>query len=351
MAKYLKILWIFSIVLCKPKEPIVIVVENSCEKYIKKRGLESAFKKIKERLKKTGFLVVEQPSKEKIRIETEIFAHRLYKKDSLKEILGGFKWTKIKNDTIFIKIGIQSINYNADSLVRKVFVLNGAPKPGLARRVTYRLTNYLGLSCLTPEKASKDTFFFTVIYHGKKEKNLAESIKRFLKKGILKQINGLKDIIIIVGKDMLAKKNTKYGILIKKSEFKLYLLKGYDTVKVYSVAIGKNPGDKKRIGDYRTPEGCFYVIKIENSKNWVHDFPDDTLGPIKGAYGPYFIRLYTGADATYSGKTWKGIGIHGTHDPSSIGKRATEGCIRLKNQDLLELINYIIPGMPVWIER
>ena len=49
---------------------------------------------------------------------------------------------------------------------------------------------------------------------------------------------------------------------------------------------------------------------------------------IKGAYGPWFIRLKT---------PWKGIGIHGTHDPDSIGKDITEGCIRLKNSDLLDL--------------
>jgi hypothetical protein len=30
----------------------------------------------------------------------------------------------------------------------------------------------------------------------------------------------------------------------------------------------------------------------------------------------------------------QGIGIHGTHDDNSIRTRATEGCIRLKNEDL-----------------
>ena len=67
----------------------------------------------------------------------------------------------------------------------------------------------------------------------------------------------------------------------------------------------------------------------------------DGLGMIEGAYGPYFIRLWTSPHT--------GIGIHGTHLPSSIGSRATEGCIRLSNDDLRELIRYIYVGMPVRI--
>ena len=49
-----------------------------------------------------------------------------------------------------------------------------------------------------------------------------------------------------------------------------------------------------------------------------------------GAYGPYFIRLHVPGQ--------KGIGIHGTHDNNSLGKRASEGCIRLNNKDLSELV-------------
>ena len=62
-----------------------------------------------------------------------------------------------------------------------------------------------------------------------------------------------------------------------------------------------------------------------------------------GAYGPWFIRLKTG---------WNGIGIHGTHDPGSIGTDVTEGCIRLQNKDVEELKKqYIKVGLPVVIEE
>ena len=106
------------------------------------------------------------------------------------------------------------------------------------------------------------------------------------------------------------------------------------------IACGKNRGQKQEEGDMRTPEGRFYIQEINDSHLWKHDFGDG-LGEIEGAYGGYFIRLFT--------PPHKGIGIHGTHLPSSIGERATEGCIRLKNEDLKELVRYIYVGMPVVI--
>lgn len=138
-------------------------------------------------------------------------------------------------------------------------------------------------------------------------------------------------------------------ILIRKREYKLYFYKGSELIKIYKIGIGKNSGDKKAVGDYRTPEGYFYIKNIYDSREWTHDFGDGK-GPIKGAYGPWYLDLYTGADRTKSGISWEGIGIHGTHDPSSIGKSISEGCIRLFNEDIMELKENVDIGTPVIIE-
>ena len=43
------------------------------------------------------------------------------------------------------------------------------------------------------------------------------------------------------------------------------------------------------------------------------------------------------------------LGIHGTNEPSSIGKAATHGCIRLGDADVV-LLHAIVPvGTPVYI--
>lgn len=116
-------------------------------------------------------------------------------------------------------------------------------------------------------------------------------------------------------------------LAISKEHFTLFVMDGNKVIESFGVAVGENKGQKLRAGDHRTPSGMFAIIQIQDSSRWTHDFSDGK-GQIKGAYGPWFMRLETG---------WKGIGIHGTHNPGSIGKNATEGCIRLRNEELQRL--------------
>ncbi len=133
----------------------------------------------------------------------------------------------------------------------------------------------------------------------------------------------------------------EYSIIIDKSDYTLYLLEKGKEIKSFPIAIGLNPGQKQKSGDMTTPTGDFSVEEIDDASYWKHDFGDGK-GEIPGAYGPYFISLITG---------WDGIGIHGTHDPSSIGHRVSEGCIRLNNSDLRILKNYVKPGTKVRIQE
>mgnify|MGYP001008253382 FL=1 len=137
------------------------------------------------------------------------------------------------------------------------------------------------------------------------------------------------------------------SILIKKSEFRLYLLADGDVVNSWPIALGKNAGQKRVSGDMKTPNGSFPIDEVLDSSYWTHDFHDGK-GEIEGAYGPYFISLDT---SDLSGGAWDGIGIHGTHDPASIGTCASEGCIRMHNSDLLALKKQISVGTRVTIEE
>ena len=129
-------------------------------------------------------------------------------------------------------------------------------------------------------------------------------------------------------------------IIISKQEMSLRVIdyRGIELLNM-PVAIGLNNGDKQKLGDMRTPEGVFAISQIQDASGWSHDFGDGK-GEIRGAYGQFFIRLSTG---------FQGIGIHGTHDDQSIGTRVTEGCIRLKNEDLEELVKNIKVGNVVII--
>lgn len=137
------------------------------------------------------------------------------------------------------------------------------------------------------------------------------------------------------------KDNSENTIIISKEKFELVVVNPQgDTLCRFPCAVGLNYGDKQRSGDMRTPEGEFEVVSIEDSEDWTHDF-NDGYGQREGAYGPWFIRLKVPGH--------RGIGIHGTCFPSSIGTRATEGCIRLRDSDLSLLIDYIDEGSKVII--
>ncbi len=147
----------------------------------------------------------------------------------------------------------------------------------------------------------------------------------------------------------IEKKNT--FIVVSKAELRLYVYGtvGGDTVLMakFPACLSRNKGQKQRKGDNKTPE-CkqskpFHIQAIRNSSAWTHNFHDGR-GNIK-AYGAWFLSLYT------PGHT--GIGIHGsTNNESSVPGRQSEGCIRLRDPDIIILKEqYAYLKMPVIIKN
>ncbi len=66
--------------------------------------------------------------------------------------------------------------------------------------------------------------------------------------------------------------------------------------------------------------------------------------PVFMAGGP---KNPLGARAIYIGGTI--YRIHGTNEPSSIGKAASSGCIRMLNEDVSELYQFVKPGATVTV--
>ena len=130
-------------------------------------------------------------------------------------------------------------------------------------------------------------------------------------------------------------------IVVDKQAFTLTLVdEAGAPIKQYGIACAVNYGPKKVRGDHKTPEGTFKITQLLYAKGLSHDF-NDGKGPIKDAYGPWFLRLDVPG--------YRDIGIHGTHLPESIGTRATEGCIRLTNEDIADLKSRVRLGMNVTI--
>ena len=147
-----------------------------------------------------------------------------------------------------------------------------------------------------------------------------------------------------------AKEAKPYFIVISKKDLNLRVYKAAkgDTtlVQQFDACLSKNKGNKQRKGDMRTPESPagkpFIITQIQDASTWRHDFKDGR-GNIK-AYGHWFLRLLTPGHS--------GIGIHGsTNNENSVPGRASEGCIRLRDTDIITLKEkYAYVGMPVIIK-
>lgn len=81
------------------------------------------------------------------------------------------------------------------------------------------------------------------------------------------------------------------------------------------------------------------------------------------AKNPYYIakNIPGGSPKNPLGSRWMGFnargtdgskyGIHGTNQPSSIGKYISQGCIRMKKNDVEYLFDRIPIGTKVWIVK
>ncbi|KUP06818.1 L,D-transpeptidase [Bacillus coahuilensis m2-6] len=127
--------------------------------------------------------------------------------------------------------------------------------------------------------------------------------------------------MIIIGQRILIPSipyspSNPFRILINRQDHTLTLYKDNTVYKTYPIAVGKIASE--------TPIGNYIIIN---------------KAPNPG--GPF-------------GAMWMSIskehyGIHGTNNPSSIGKNVSLGCIRMYNKDVVELATIISIGTEVVI--
>ena len=136
--------------------------------------------------------------------------------------------------------------------------------------------------------------------------------------------------------------NNKFDrfIIVDKGRMKVILYDKFGRQeKIYGMGCAKNFGTKHKKADSRTPEGFFSVSGTYNSTDWLFRDDNGKVSKKKGQFGPRFIRLMIPGTSQ--------IGIHGTCAPWSIGGRVSHGCIRITNENILELVDLVAVGMPV----
>lgn len=124
---------------------------------------------------------------------------------------------------------------------------------------------------------------------------------------------------------------TTSRIVIDLSRRKLMVYCRGELMHTFPVAVGR-PG-------LETPTGHFYITQKLRPPN------------SNGVYG--VLQLGTSAtQAKLSGWPDGGlVAIHGTNEPRLIGKAVSNGCIRMRNKDVLEVSRLVPSGSPVVIQR
>ncbi|MCH5585428.1 L,D-transpeptidase family protein [Shimazuella sp. AN120528] len=133
-----------------------------------------------------------------------------------------------------------------------------------------------------------------------------------------------------------------------KTPSKLYLYRNGKVIKVYPVATGANtakiPAGSKVFPASATPEGTFPIVMKTVNPQW-----KNVPGTINGKPNPNNPLGVRWHGLNVNGDGGRYYGIHGTNNPSSIGKHVSHGCIRMFNKDVVELFNIVPLGTPVWI--
>lgn len=122
-------------------------------------------------------------------------------------------------------------------------------------------------------------------------------------------------------------------IVVDKSERALYVYSGADVLKRMHVSLGLVPdGDKEQEGDFRTPEGVYYI----EAKNTTSD---------------YFLSLKISYPDAGDRERARRLGvdpggqimIHGLPNEPKYAERSyletdwTDGCIAVSNSDMIDL--------------
>ncbi len=124
----------------------------------------------------------------------------------------------------------------------------------------------------------------------------------------------------------------------------LYLVGEGGTATRYPIAVGregKGFRGSATVGDTRLWPGWTPTANMVRSEPEVYAaFARGVPGGLASPLGARALYLYRGGrDSHYR--------IHGTNDMESIGNAGSAGCIRLFNQDVIDLYNRVGPGTPV----
>jgi lipoprotein-anchoring transpeptidase ErfK/SrfK len=136
-------------------------------------------------------------------------------------------------------------------------------------------------------------------------------------------------------------------IVVKIDERRLYLVEAGGRALRYGIGVGRSEGANFRgsavIG---RKEKWPHWTPTENMKEAIplyRHFAGGMDGGPDNPLGPRALYLYRDGKDTF-------FRLHGTIEPDTIGQAVSSGCIRLFNQDIIDLYNRVPVGAHVMVE-
>jgi L,D-transpeptidase catalytic domain/Putative peptidoglycan binding domain len=125
-------------------------------------------------------------------------------------------------------------------------------------------------------------------------------------------------------------------LLLHIGENKLYFYENGKITHNYTVATG--------MPQYPTPTGVYEVVEKRYMPTWVNPAPDGW-----GASMPAMIPPGPSNPLGLRAINWSASGIrfHGTTATYSLGHNASHGCVRLSNDDVIQLYDLVEVGTPI----
>jgi len=136
-------------------------------------------------------------------------------------------------------------------------------------------------------------------------------------------------------------------IVVVKKERKMYLYKEGKVQRTIPVSLGKNPlGHKQEQGDYRTPEGEYFIHRKLCSPKYYRSLcisyprPSDKASAEARGVNP-------GGDITiHAQPKWN---ADGKGDSYTLARNWTQGCVAVTNEAMKELWYAVHEGVPITI--
>ncbi|MCB9767770.1 MAG: L,D-transpeptidase family protein [Candidatus Omnitrophica bacterium] len=159
---------------------------------------------------------------------------------------------------------------------------------------------------------------------------------------IIEMMNNIRATALRPRQNILVPTWGKVYVVVDKSDYELRIFREEDNsfLLQYPVGIGKM--------EWRTKEGEYMVSNKAMHPPW----PDPETGRILKYEDPEYPlgERWLGLSPPGQPSVRTGLGIHGTNEPDTIGTSSSAGCVRLRNEDVIEAFAIIRQNSRVMIQ-